>query len=90
MRLRVLPLLVAASLSPAITSAQALPSVAVAHRLADSLARDFVTRGEAPSVAIAVIRGTDTIAFLAHGMADLELQVPATTASVYRISSVTK
>ncbi len=77
-------------LSPTSLVAQSLPTVAAAHRVADSLARDFVARGESPSVAIAVLRGTDTIAFLAHGMADLELQVPATTASVYRIGSVTK
>lgn len=90
MRIRFASLLVAASLTPASTSAQSLPTVAAAHRVADSLARDFVARGESPSVAIAVIRGTDTIAFLAHGMADVELQVPATPASVYRIGSVTK
>jgi CubicO group peptidase (beta-lactamase class C family) len=90
MSIRLASLLVAVSLAPTLMHAQALPPVAVAHRLADSLARDFVARGESPSVAIAVIRGTDTIAFLAHGMADLEHQVPATTASVYRIGSVTK
>ncbi len=77
-------------LTPTALPAQSLPTVAAAHRVADSLARDFVARGEAPSVAIAVIRGADTIAFLAHGMADVELQVPATPASVYRIGSVTK
>jgi CubicO group peptidase (beta-lactamase class C family) len=69
---------------------QARPSVAVAHHLADSLARDFVARGEAPSVAVAVLRGNDTILIAAYGMADLENSVAATPQSLYRIGSVTK
>ncbi len=58
--------------------------------VADSLARDYVARGEAPSVAVALVRGADTVLFTAHGSADLEHDVAATTASVYRIGSVTK
>jgi CubicO group peptidase (beta-lactamase class C family) len=82
--------LLALLVAPVALSAQALPSVAVAHRLADSLARDFVARGESPSVSIAVIRGTDTIAIAAYGTADLEQGLAATPRSVYRIGSVTK
>lgn len=57
---------------------------------ADSLARDYIARGEAPSVAVAIVRGNDTVLFAAYGKANLELDVDATTASVYRIGSVTK
>jgi CubicO group peptidase (beta-lactamase class C family) len=46
--------------------------------------------GKAPSVAIAVVRGADTIVLKAWGAADLEHDVAATAASVYRIGSVTK
>jgi CubicO group peptidase (beta-lactamase class C family) len=82
--------LLALTLGPALVSAQSLPTVTVAHHLADSLARDFVARGESPSVSIAVIRGADTIAIAAYGTADLEQGLAATPQSVYRIGSVTK
>jgi len=71
-------------------SAQALPPVATVARLADSLARAFLAEGGAPSVAIGVVRGADTIELKAWGTADLELDVPASAGSVYRIGSVTK
>lgn len=90
MRIRVTSLLVAMSLAPALMHAQALPPVAVAHRVVDSLARDFVANNESPSVSIAVIRGADTIAIAAYGTADLEQGVAANPHSVYRIGSVTK
>ena len=70
--------------------AQQLPAVAAASRVADSLARDFIAAGGAPSVAIGVVRGADTIVLQAWGIADLELNVPASAGSVYRIGSVTK
>ena len=70
---------------PAIVSAQS-PTT----RAADSLARDFVARGEAPAVTVAIIRGVDTVLFAGYGKADLEHDVAATPQSVYRIGSVTK
>jgi D-alanyl-D-alanine carboxypeptidase len=77
-------------LLPAALGAQALPSAAVVARVADSLAQEFIATRGAPSVAIGVVRGTDTLVMKAWGKADLELDVPATAASVYRIGSVTK
>ena len=76
-------------LAPPLTS-QALPKPAAVRRITDSLAAAFVTSGGAPSVAVAMVRGTDTLAFGAWGKADLENSVAATTRSVYRIGSVTK
>lgn len=70
---------------PAIVSAQS-PTT----RAADSLARDFIARGEAPAVTVAIIRGVDTVLFAGYGKADLEHDVAATPQSVYRIGSVTK
>lgn len=75
---------------PVVAAAQALPSKAQVHRVADSLARDFVAKGHAPSVAIGIFRGPDTIMFAAYGRADLENDVPAKPTSVYRTGSVTK
>lgn len=77
-------------LLPAALAAQDLPSVATVHHLADSLARDFVATGGAPSVAIGLVRGNDTILLAAYGKSDLENDVAATAHSVYRIGSVTK
>ena len=78
------------SAAPATGSAQALPPVAQASRVIDSLAEAFVASGGAPSVAVGVVRGADTIALKAWGKADLEHDVPATAGTVYRIGSVTK
>ncbi len=77
-------------LLPFTLAAQALPSAGAASRLIDSLARDFVATGGAPSVAIGVVRGDEILALRGYGMADLENEVPATAHSVYEIGSVTK
>ena len=75
---------------PAALGAQALPPAATVARVSDSLARAFIAERGAPSVAIGVVRGRDTIVMQAWGKADLELDVDATVRSVYRIGSVTK
>jgi CubicO group peptidase (beta-lactamase class C family) len=75
---------------PAALSAQAPPPPARIAQVVDSLARAFVARGGAPSVAIGVVRGGETIVMKGWGRADLENDVPATEHSVYRIGSITK
>ena len=70
--------------------AQTLPAPSTVARIVDSLGAAFVANKRSPSVAIGVVRGKDTIALKAWGMADLENDVPATARSVYRIGSVTK
>lgn len=74
--------------TPAI--AQSLPPVAEARRVADSLIAAYMATSNSPSVAVAVVRGSDTIAFVARGMADLEMGIAATPMHRYRIGSVTK
>lgn len=71
-------------------ASQAVPAPPAVRRVADSLAAAFVRADGAPSVAVAMVRGNDTLAFGAWGKADLENGVAATTRSVYRIGSVTK
>lgn len=71
-------------------AAQGLPAPEVVRRVADSLAKSFVTERGSPGVAIAVVRGKDTLALQAYGMADLENEIPATARSAFRIGSVTK
>lgn len=78
------------TLLPGMLAGQGLPASATAKRVVDSLALDYVTSRQAPGVAIAVLRGTDTISIVAFGKANLELDVPATPRTVYRIGSVTK
>ena len=70
--------------------AQKLPPVATVAHVADSLAQAFIVERAAPSVAIAMVRGRDTITMRAWGKADIEQEVAATPRSVYRIGSVTK
>lgn len=74
----------------ATAAAQQLPPAATVRRVADSLARAFVAEQGSPSVAVAMVRGRDTLILGAFGMADFENDVPATVRSVYRIGSVTK
>jgi len=80
----------AALVFPLSLTAQSLPPVAAVARIADSLAQAFIVERAAPSVAIAIVRGRDTIAMRAWGKADVEQDVSATPRSVYRIGSVTK
>jgi CubicO group peptidase (beta-lactamase class C family) len=75
---------------PCSLSAQGLPPVPTVARVTDSLAKAFIAERGAPSVAIALVRGRDTITMRAWGKADLEQDVAATPRSVYRIGSVTK
>ncbi len=72
------------------TRSPTLPSRAVVSRVADSLARVFLGAHSAPSVAVAVVRGRDTLVMRAWGKADLEQDVDATASTVYRVGSVTK
>ncbi|MFL5542034.1 MAG: serine hydrolase [Longimicrobiaceae bacterium] len=76
--------------SPALLGAQTAPPPARVAQVVDSLARAFVAQGGAPSVAIGVVRGGETIVMKGWGKADLENDVPATEHSVYRIGSITK
>ena len=80
----------AAFVLPISLGGQALPPGTAVARVADSLAETFIATRGAPSVAIAVVRGRDTIVMRAWGKADLEQDVAATPRSVYRIGSVTK
>ena len=59
-------------------------------RTIDSLARDFIAKNGAPAVSISVVRNGDTIVMNGWGKADLENNVPANAATVYRIGSITK
>ena len=90
MRHRVVALAIVLPFVPSRVAAQALPAAAAVTRIADSLGAAFVAGHHSPSVAIAVVRGRDTISMKAWGMADLENSVAATARSVYRIGSVTK
>lgn len=57
----------------------------------DSLAEAFIAEPQAPGVSISVVRaGRDTLVFKGYGKADVENDVPATPATVYRIGSITK
>lgn len=63
---------------------------AATMRTLDSLASSFVRVGNAPGIAVAVVRGRDTLLFRGYGTANLESGTPVTVTSVFRIGSVTK
>jgi D-alanyl-D-alanine carboxypeptidase len=56
----------------------------------DSLAMDHVTNGPAASVAVAVVRGRDTIVMRGYGLADRDAKRAAGPTTVYEIGSITK
>ena len=56
----------------------------------DSLATAAIRNGPVAALSIAVVKGRDTILMKGYGLADLENEVPASAATVYRIGSITK
>lgn len=62
-----------------------------AYRLrADSLIYTYLAESHAPSAAFAVIRGNDTLAYGAYGLADVDARRAPTATTIYEIGSLTK
>ncbi|MEW6746019.1 MAG: serine hydrolase domain-containing protein [Planctomycetota bacterium] len=59
-------------------------------RAIDDLAERERIEQKIPGLSVAVVRGEETLLAKGFGLADVELEVPATAATVYRIGSVTK
>jgi CubicO group peptidase (beta-lactamase class C family) len=59
-------------------------------RLMDSIAESPLVEGRVAGLAVAVIRGADTLLWKSYGKADLEWNVPLTPDAVFEIGSVTK
>lgn len=81
------PLLVA--LSASTIAAQSPSQAALVQRL-DSIASAPVRSGNIAGIAVAVVKGRDTLLLKGYGFADIENQVPITPQTVFRIGSVTK
>jgi D-alanyl-D-alanine carboxypeptidase len=73
-----------------LTGQVATPERSVVVRQLDSLARNFVAKAPAASVAIGVMRGRDTLAMFAQGYADVSARRVATANTIYRVGSLTK
>src|SRR5690349_14028651 len=57
---------------------------------ADSLVYTYLAESHAPSAAFAVIRGNDTLAYGAYGLADVDARRAPTANTIYEIGSITK
>lgn len=57
---------------------------------ADSLVFTYLAESRAPSASFAVIRGNDTLAYGAHGLANVDAWRAPTATTIYEIGSVTK
>ena len=57
---------------------------------ADSLVFTYLAETHAPSAAFAVIRGNDTLAYGAHGLANVDAWRAPTATTIYEIGSNTK
>jgi CubicO group peptidase (beta-lactamase class C family) len=85
-------LLAALPLAPAAATAQrpaARVPAARVQAVADSLAKAALANNVA-GLAIAVVRGRDTLVMKGYGLADVENEIPVTPRTVFRIGSVTK
>lgn len=69
--------------------AQTISRAVLVQRI-DSLATAALRNGPVAGLSIALVKGRDTIVMKGYGFADLENDVPATAATVYRIGSITK
>lgn len=72
---------------------QARPPIASRSALMayiDSVATAPVVAGQVSGVAVAVVRGTDTIALKGYGKANLELDVPVAANAIFEIGSISK
>jgi len=70
-------------------SAQADPPDGL-EEFVDSVAEAVVESGESAGLSIGIAKGDERWLAKGYGLANLELKVPATAASVYRIGSITK
>src|SRR5688572_9093635 len=57
---------------------------------ADSLVFTYLAESRAPSASFAVIRGNDTLAYGAHGLANVDAWRAPTATTIYEIGSITK
>jgi D-alanyl-D-alanine carboxypeptidase len=70
-------------------NAQQLSRAALVHKI-DSIASVPAKSGAVAGMAVAVVRGHDTLLMKGYGFSDLENHVTVTPATVFRIGSVTK
>ena len=81
--------LAAAAIAATGLSAQVPSRPALIARI-DSIAGAPVKAGTVAGMAVAVVKGHDTLLFKGYGLADLENQVAVTPQTVFRIGSITK
>jgi CubicO group peptidase (beta-lactamase class C family) len=79
-----------AALTLATAPAAAQTSRAEQIAVMDSIAESPVLEGRVAGLAVAVIRGSDTLLMKSYGVADLEWQIPMPVDAVFEIGSVTK
>ncbi|MGH9888071.1 MAG: serine hydrolase domain-containing protein, partial [bacterium] len=85
-RLRAIGLLLCAATTVA---AQTQSRAALVERL-DMIAGTPVKSGAVAGMAVAVVKGRDTLLLKGYGLSDIENQVPVTPQTVFRIGSITK
>ena len=66
------------------------PDAARVRAISDSVAAAALATGRAAGMAIAVVRGNDTLVLKGYGYADLEFDVPMPADAIFEIGSVTK
>src|SRR5438552_13600733 len=88
MTTRSLRLATAAIVLPSLLAAQSDREKLIAK--IDSIAGAAVKSGAVAGMAVAVVKGNDTLLMKGYGFADVENQVPVTPRTVFRIGSVTK
>lgn len=88
-RLSVAAVLLAAATTAAAQERSTITRAAFTPR-ADSLVNAYLRSSGAPSAAVAVIRGKDTLVYKGYGLANLPASHAAAPTTVYEIGSITK
>lgn len=83
--------LLASFSAPAASHAQARSlDLARAEAVADSAARAIVAGGQIPGIVVSIAKDGQPVFTRAYGLADVEMQVPVTTSTVFKLRSLTK
>ena len=86
-----LSLVLAAVIAPAAGHAQVRPlDLARAEAVADSAARAHIAAGQIPGFVISIAMDGRPVFTGAYGLADVEMNVPVTTSTVFKVRSLTK
>ncbi len=90
MKLATGAILVTSLLTGSVAQAQEVPANKVEASTVDAFVQDLMKKRHIPGVSVAVVKDGKILLAKGYGLANVELDVPATETTVYQLASVTK